>query len=142
MIRSITAHTKGFTLIELLVSIMIIIVLTTVGVSSFTIANRNSRNGKRQADIAQVRSALEIYRSTVGNYPPLGTSNHGSNFNTLVSATYLAPYLGTSGTIADPQNSGGYQYQYVSPRPGGAVNTYQLCYYTEPSVTQTCVYSP
>lgn len=137
----IRSHRNGFTLIELLVAVMIIIVLTTAGVSSFTIANRNSRNAKRQADAAQVRSALEIYRSTTGTYPPLSTGNTGSNFITLMGSAYLGPYM-ASGAVQDPRNTGAYRYEYTSPRPGGSVNTYQICYYLEPSATQTCVYSP
>ncbi len=142
-----TQNQKGFSLIELLVVVIIIMTLTTIAVVSYSTTNRNARNGKRQADMAQVRSALEVYRATVGVYPAwsgMGGTATAANFNTLVSTTaspaYLGPYLAS--TVLDPINDTNYFYSYLSPRPGGATSTYQLCYYSEPSRTQVCVYSP
>ena len=59
----------GFTLIELLVVITIIGVLISVGVLSYQSTNKKARDGRRQSDLEQTRTALEIYRSDNGFYP-------------------------------------------------------------------------
>lgn len=70
----------GFTLIELLVVIAIIALLATVGLTSYRSLNRKARDGRRQSDVQDVRSALEAYKTDVGSYPPdIGTmvgTNH------------------------------------------------------------------
>ncbi|MCL4208570.1 hypothetical protein KJZ63_02975, partial [Patescibacteria group bacterium] len=53
----------GFTMIELLVVTTIIIILTSIGLVSYTSANRSARNGKRKADMEMVRQALVLYRT-------------------------------------------------------------------------------
>jgi prepilin-type N-terminal cleavage/methylation domain-containing protein len=63
------AGRQGFTLIEILVSATIIAVLSVVGVASYTSINKRSRDAKRQSDLQQVRSALEMYRADKGYYP-------------------------------------------------------------------------
>ncbi len=60
---------KGFSLIELLVVATIIIVLTTIGLVSYQIANVRARDTKRKADLEQIRAALEMYRTENGLYP-------------------------------------------------------------------------
>jgi general secretion pathway protein G len=70
---------NGFTLIEILVAASIIAVLSAIGVSSYTSINMRSRNAKRKSDLEQVRSALEMYRTSEGSYP--GTADKA--FNTL-----------------------------------------------------------
>jgi len=60
---------KGFSLVELMVAMTIIVVVTAVGMVSFTGINKRSRDGKRVSDLKKVAMALEIYRQEVGNYP-------------------------------------------------------------------------
>jgi len=59
---------KGFTLIELLVVITIIGLLATVGLSSYTQAQRRARDARRQSDINTLRNALEIYYADNNSY--------------------------------------------------------------------------
>jgi general secretion pathway protein G len=61
----------GFTLVEILVVATIIALLSTIGISGFQAITRNGRDALRKADLEQVRSALEIYKSTDSshNYP-------------------------------------------------------------------------
>lgn len=111
----------GFTLIELLVAATIIAVLTTIGVVSFTTTNQRARNGKRKADMEQVRAALELYKSDdsagAGLYPA------GSSFtnmtNTLKTAKYLSDPLPN-----DPKNVSPYVYYYSAPV---AQTTFCIC---------------
>lgn len=61
---------KGFTLIELLVVMTIIAVLAGLALVSFQGARKTARDGKRKTDLEQIRSALEMYRTDEGEYPP------------------------------------------------------------------------
>lgn len=60
---------KGFTLIELLVSISIIAILTALLTANFIGARQRGRDGQRKANLYQIQSALELYRSDNGDYP-------------------------------------------------------------------------
>lgn len=62
----------GFTLIELLVSVTIITLLAMIGLSSFSSLQARGRDARRKADVEQVRTALELYRSQNGYYPGTG----------------------------------------------------------------------
>lgn len=60
---------NGFTLIELLVSISIIAILTALLTANFVGARQRGRDGQRKANIYNIQSALELYRSDNGIYP-------------------------------------------------------------------------
>lgn len=66
---------KAFTLLELLVVISIIAILVTLGLSSFSTAQKKGRDAKRKSDLREVRNALEQYYAVCGSsYPtPDGT---------------------------------------------------------------------
>ncbi len=110
---------KGFTLIELLVVITIIGVLTTLVTTNFVGVRQRARDAQRKADIRQIQSAVELYRSDVGTYPvrttpvrlnstACATSQALSN-PTSATTSYMAKIpcdpLGTTG-----YNSGNYYY--------------------------------
>ena len=103
---------KGFTLIELLVAMTILAVLMGISLVSYQGAKKSARDGKRKADLEQIRSALEIYRTDCKTYPtsliPLtgtGTSCSGN--------TYMAVI---------PVDPGSCSYYY-----SGSANSYTLC---------------
>ena len=60
---------KGFTLIELLVVISILGVLLALSVFGMQGARQSSRDGRRKADLEQIRSGLEMYRADCNAYP-------------------------------------------------------------------------
>jgi len=60
---------KGFTLIELLVAMTVASVLMGLALVSYQGARKSARDGKRKADLEQIRSALEMYRADKGEYP-------------------------------------------------------------------------
>ena len=74
---------KAFTLIELLVVISIIGILVALSMFGFANARKNGRDAKRKSDLEQIRSALEFYKSDVGNYPNSinfgGSLSYGGN---------------------------------------------------------------
>jgi general secretion pathway protein G len=105
--------TKGFTLLELLVVISLIGLLTAIAAVNFQSTNQRARDGKRQADLEQMRTALEIARadSADNTYP--------TNLNNLVTGSYL-PSL-----PADPKS---FSYVYA---PAADYRTYSLCAHLE-----------
>jgi len=60
---------SGFTLIELLVVIIILGILITVALVSFTSSQKKSRDIKRKNDLRQISIALEAYFNDKGRYP-------------------------------------------------------------------------
>ena len=136
--------TTGFTMIELLVSATIIAVLSAIGLVSFRSANMKARNGKRAADMQQIRAAMELYRSDNPLYPNRQTNSISDNWvdnfmNDLLVNNYItAPFV-------DPKNVEPYYYtidtrDYSDPSPNGT--KYKLCYYSEPDATEVCFYNP
>lgn len=69
---------SGFTLVEIIVVISIISLIATIGISSYSVLNRNARDARRKADLEQVRSALELYKSNNGAYPTTGGAWYGT----------------------------------------------------------------
>lgn len=66
----IKSHNSGFTLIEILVVATIIMMLASITIySSLSQTSKLSRDARRKADIENLRSALELYRSNNGYYP-------------------------------------------------------------------------
>jgi len=117
---------KGFTLIELLVAMAVMAVLMAISLVSYQGAKKSARDGKRKADLEQIRSALEIYRTDCKTYPTSG--NFAALQSELVSATNANcrgnSYM--SQVPNDPQSPlYSYTYVYVSP------NLYYLCTYLE-----------
>lgn len=134
-------HRSGFTLVELLVAATIIALLSASGFVSFTTANRNARNGKRKADLEQVRAALELYRTDNGSY--VNTSGVASAANWATMMNTIGSYI-TSPNVADPKNTGVYVYTYTDDVAGDTTGRrYQICARTEPDPgTAYCLNNP
>lgn len=60
---------RGFTLIELLVTIAIVSILASIGLVVYSSAQKTARISKRVQDLQAIRTALEIYKTSVGKYP-------------------------------------------------------------------------
>lgn len=73
----------GFTLVEILVVSTIIMILAGIGLVSYSALSRQSRNSRRIADLQNLRSALEFYRSDNDTYPLT------ANLEDLVRQDYL-----------------------------------------------------
>lgn len=68
-ISNLKNRAKGFTLIELLIVIAIIGVLSSLLMANFIGIRQRARDAQRKADLRQVQSALELYRSDQASYP-------------------------------------------------------------------------
>lgn len=84
---------RGFTLIELLVVMTIISVLVGLSLVSYQGARKSARDGKRKADLEQIRSALEMCYADDDSYP--ATISPGSALACVTAANnYLDPVPG------------------------------------------------
>jgi len=141
----------GFTLIELLVVISIIGILSSFAVVSLNDARLKARDALRKGDMAQMRTAFNLYYDDNNKYPICGTwdneaQDFGANitigsgcYNTVLNTALTGgnkPYL--IQLPKDPKNpenkpsaTGGsdiYLYRYVSRNDG---SEYALVYRIE-----------
>jgi len=88
---------RGFTIIELLIVIIVIGILATLVITTFSGIQRNARNRTREADINALHSQLEYFYGQQGYYPTLANLNdadwRSSNMQGL-----------DAGAISDPQD--------------------------------------
>lgn len=85
---------KGFTLIELLVVSTIIVVLSVVGLVSFSSASQKARDAQRKADVESVRAAAVLYKIDNGFYPSGETAL--MDIDTLVAERSVVEKLGSA----------------------------------------------
>ncbi|KKS92604.1 MAG: Type II secretion system protein G [Candidatus Collierbacteria bacterium GW2011_GWB1_44_6] len=60
---------KGFTLMELLIVVSLIMILSVVGMGSFTLATIKSKDTQRKNNLNQIVKAIESFYTDVGRYP-------------------------------------------------------------------------
>ena len=118
MIRVKKRIRSGFTLIELLVAVGIIVLLSAIGIVNYASAAKKARDGRRQADMGQLRAGLEMFRSDRSTYPLAGAQSDQVSWSTFM--TDLSGYL--TEAITDPRNTSPYYYTYT---PVG--NGYTVC---------------
>jgi prepilin-type N-terminal cleavage/methylation domain-containing protein len=121
-------YNRGFTLIELMVVVVIIAILTSIVMASFSQAKAKSRDAKRIADLAQMQLALELAFDKCGVYPPYGTVN-----------TYHVLFLGTAINAGVCRNSSNVDYlvsDFISKVPTDPINVDPQIYRYEPYGTR------
>jgi general secretion pathway protein G len=101
----------GFTLIELMVVILIIGLLATIVVQNLRSATDKAKRVKAQADISQLKSALDRYYLDAGSYP---TTDQG------LPALVAAPSSGN-----DPRDWSGPYIERLPVDPWGHPYVYQ-----------------
>jgi len=98
--NTVWAAKKGFTIIELLVVMVVIGILVTITVVSYSGLQQRSRDSERASDITQIKIAIEKYHSDKSGYPRVCSTDNTACAITSLSAA-LAPYLAT--IPRDPQ---------------------------------------
>lgn len=97
----------GFTLLELLVVIGIIGVLVSLGISSYSTAQKKARDSKRKSDLRAIQSCMEQYYND-NNYVYQTISG------TPLSSTIVCGGTKDMGTPIDPLNDTTYRYSVIS----------------------------
>ena len=142
---SASARSEGFTLVELLVVIVIIGILMGVLLVAYQGTRKAARDGKRKAELEQVRAALELLRSDCGVYPPGDGRIEACGVPATCLFTGVGPCTwGTSALVVEGKTYMGqlpkdpldptYRYQYCTlgaPGCDASVNSYTLCAYLE-----------
>jgi len=105
---------KGFTLIELLVVIAIIGLLASIILASLNSARVKARDARREADMKEVQTALELYYNDHNAYiinTTAITTNAG--FATALNALSTGGYMSTI-----PSDPGSNVYKYITNASG------------------------
>jgi prepilin-type N-terminal cleavage/methylation domain-containing protein len=113
---SLKKRQSGFTIVELLIVIVVIGILATLVIVTFTGIQQKARDSKRQTDINAVDSHIESYYAQSGNYP---------TFAQLTDATWRSTNMKglDPSALTDPKGaaignstavSGTYKYGFVS----------------------------
>src|SRR5690606_30387203 len=66
---------KGFTIVELLIVIVIIGILATLVIVTFSGIQQRARDTQRQTDINAIQSSVEAYYAQTGSYPTVEMIN-------------------------------------------------------------------
>ena len=128
---------QGFTLVELLIVVIILAILAAIVVPQFTATTDDARQAAFDANVAALRSALELYRQQHGAYPgavaaSAATCVNGTNEVSAIGApsfvTQLTRYTNAAGqacTGTDPNQFrfGPYLKDGVPNNPLGTTNT-------------------
>ena len=72
-------RSSGFTLIELLVVIAVIALLAAMIMPITGAVSRNKIRSKARAELKQVETAIEVYKTKLGYYPPMDTNKIALN---------------------------------------------------------------
>jgi prepilin-type N-terminal cleavage/methylation domain-containing protein len=125
---SLTKKNKGFTIVELLIVIVVIGILATLVIVTFTGIQQKGRNAQRQTDINALNGHVEAYYAQTGYYPTVANLNDATwrSTNTKgLDPEALKDPKATSDDIAAGASSAN-QYGYAVT-PAGCDNSTTLC---------------
>lgn len=118
---------RGFTIIELLIVIIVIGILATLVITTFSGIQRNARNRTREADINALHSQLEFFYGNNDYYPTLAQLNDAAwradNMRGLDSEALRDPQ-GAAAVIVSSPAAGSYAYVVL---PADCNNTDEDC---------------
>jgi type II secretion system protein G len=118
---------KGFTLIELMIVIVIMGILISLGLTSFTSSNRKNRDNRRKGNLRSITTAMESFYNDKGKYPSGNASGDilGCSTGDNQSCVWDASWTDSKGTTymaklpKDPSATQRYFYS-------GGNNTFQI----------------
>jgi prepilin-type N-terminal cleavage/methylation domain-containing protein len=98
---SLKTKSKGFTIVELLIVIVVIAILATLVIVTFTGIQQKARDSQRQTDVNALDSHLEAFYADKGYYPTL---------NDLQTASWVSANLKglDPQALLDPKDSAGH----------------------------------
>ncbi|PID30332.1 hypothetical protein CR973_02935 [Candidatus Saccharibacteria bacterium] len=118
---------KGFTIVELLIVIVVIGILATLVIVTFTGMQQKARNTQRQTDINAIQSHVEAFYAQNGFYPSIGdlTSSavRSAQMKGLDPEALLDPKQSTGTISGTAVAANTYQYSYVASASSGTCVT-------------------
>lgn len=75
---SLKNKSKGFTIVELLIVIVVIGILATLVIVTFSGIQQKARNSQRETDVNALTSHIEAYYAQTGNYPTYAQVHDGT----------------------------------------------------------------
>lgn len=118
---SLKNRSKGFTIVELLIVIVVIAILATLVIVTFTGIQQKARDSQRQTDINAIDSHLEAYFAENGKYPSFTQLTTPSFVSANMKGLDPEALVGPKGTAIANSDSTGDAYGYV-PTPSGCDN--------------------
>lgn len=135
---------RGFTIVELLIVIVVIGILVTLVIVTFTGMQARARDTSRQTDISAIASHLAVYHADNGYYPTLDNMNdsdwRADNMQGLPEDALQDP-RGESPTLASEASDTAYGYTAAAADGESTCNNDleaeggQLCEFFELSAT-------
>lgn len=110
-----TRRNRGFTLVELLIVAIILAILAAIVVPQFASTTNDAEESALRANLAAVRSALDLYRQQHGEYPGVsassggactGTAGTGAAGNVQAVIDQLTRYTNQSGQSCSAPDAG------------------------------------
>lgn len=104
---------RGFTIIELLVAIVIIGILATIMIVSYSGIQQRSRDSRRSSDVTQLKIAIQKYHADQSQYPGVCPGGDDAECAASSLATALSTYI--KAIPHDPTNTAdsATDYRYV-----------------------------
>ncbi|MEO6513633.1 MAG: type II secretion system protein [Candidatus Saccharimonadales bacterium] len=111
---SLNKRQSGFTIVELLIVIVVIGILATLVIVTFSGIQQKARDTKRKTDINAIDSHVEAFYANGGNYPTLAAVNdatwRSTNMKGLDPAALQDP-KGAAQTLVSAPAANGYAYE-------------------------------
>lgn len=133
---------SGFTLTELMIVITIIAILSAIGFSSYTNAQKIGRDSRRKSDLKAIQTALELYYQQNGTYVTLSSPAYSTDSTWGSAPVFLGGSSYTNYINQMPKDpldpSTNNRYDYFS----STSSTYYLCATLEsPNTSDSNYYS-
>ncbi|MBT8102968.1 MAG: prepilin-type N-terminal cleavage/methylation domain-containing protein, partial [Gammaproteobacteria bacterium] len=96
----VSTNRKGFTLVELLIVVIILAILAAIIVPQFSAATDDANQSAFDTNVANIRSAVDLYRQQHGAYPGTVISGGG----TCDTGAPVAGAIGSASFIAQLKN--------------------------------------
>jgi prepilin-type N-terminal cleavage/methylation domain-containing protein len=122
---SLKKRQSGFTIVELLIVIVVIGILATLVIVTFTGIQQKARDSQRQTDVSAIASQVEAFYAQYGYYPTLADLQSGTFVSTYLKGLKADALVSPkAGTLAAAATSGpSWSYGYVASGTSGCVNT-------------------
>ena len=119
---AVTRKPKGFTLVELLIVVIILAILAAIVVPQFTASTDDANDAALVSNLANIRSAIDLYYQQHGEYPSAnlasggtcaGTAGTGAADSVDAFKSQLTLYTDAEGVACSTRISSGTTETYI-----------------------------